>query len=802
MPMLLTWVSLAFIAGVITASRITLPLFAWLAIAASAAAIAFATRRLHLFVDSLVFARLQRAVPGFTPAFACVLLVFAGLGAARYQLTMPTEDASQVAWYNDLGGDLTITGTIIEAPDVRDAYTNLRVQVHSIDTGSGLNPAKGTVLVRTAANTSVAYGNVVTGKGRLITPPSDEEFSYADYLARQGIRSYMTHASVQVQPGWNGNVLLRALYNLRDYLVRTTYQLFPDPEASLLSGILFGVDSGLPAAVTKAFNKTGTTHIIAISGFNMSIIAGIFMSIFRRFWGARRGAIAAAAGIGVYAVFVGSSPAVMRAALMSMIALFALQIGRRQTGVIVLSFVAATMAVGNPLVLWDVGFQLSVLATMGIILYGSAWSEWVEGRLTRWLPPAAAVYWAGILADVLLLTMAAQLTTLPVIAYHFRQISLISPLANAFILPAQPLVMVLGGVAVLLGAIWWPMGKIASAAAWPLTAYTIRTVELFAALPRQVLYLDSAPLAVVASAYLLIFGVTAAAPHRNDIMAGLKKHLRSVTIGGIAVAVLITTAFAWRVALTQPDGRLHLTFLDVGSADAVLIQTPGGRRVLVNGGPSASKLSDALGRRLSPLDHSLDWLVIASAQEEQVSALPRVIQRYPPRNVMLAGKSADSYSAGVLIQAIADENIPITEASAGQTLDLGGGAKLRVVDVSASGATLMLEWGNFRALLPIGSDKTTIKETDSASTIGRVDVLLLAQSGKANANPADWLLNLSPRLAVISVSAADKNGLPDASVLSDLAGKTILRTDRSGAVEVTTDGAQMWVRSERQPAAP
>jgi competence protein ComEC len=248
----------------------------------------------------------------------------------------------------------------------------------------------------------------------------------------------------------------------------------------------------------------------------------------------------------------------------------------------------------------------------------------------------------------------------------------------------------------------------------------------------------------------------------------------------------------------MPDGKLHITFLNVGSADAVLIQTPEGRNILVNGGPSASSLSDALGRRLSPLDHSLDWLILASTTEDQVASLPRLLPRYPPKNVLLGANEGASFSSQSVMQWLADNSIPITQAEEGQTLDLGKGATLKLVNLSSAGATLLIEWNGFRCLLPIGENFDTLDQLEYGNTIGSISVLSLAQSGYSQLTPPDLIQNLEPKLTVLSVAAGDPNGLPDAATLDTLAGRSLLRTDRNGWIEVKTDGKQWWVRVEKK----
>jgi len=170
--------------------------------------------------------------------------------------------------------------------------------------------------------------------------------------------------------------------------------------------------------------------------------------------------VAAILGIIFYTLLVGASPSVLRAAIMGTLALFARQLGRR-TGINTLAITAALMAGFSPNILWDAGFQLSFAATLGLVLYADPLLTWFTNLLARRLPLATARRIAEPVGSYLLFTLAAQVMTLPVIAYHFQRISLVSILANPVILPAQPAVMVLDGLAVLLGLIWQPLGQVA-----------------------------------------------------------------------------------------------------------------------------------------------------------------------------------------------------------------------------------------------------------------------------------------------------------------------------------------------------
>jgi competence protein ComEC len=784
----LMWFSLAFMGGIVLASLVSLSVWTWISITIFAI--------LLLILSQILTPRLPASFP--LHPFAFILLCAFCLGAVRYQMSVPKFDAFHIAFYNDREYDLLITGTLIEPPDYRDNYTNLRLKVTSVDTGDRELPANGLLLARVSNNQVFHYGDILRLRGKLKTPPENEDFSYRDYLAAQHIHSYMSTAEVTILPGNGGNPFSRALYALKDKALNNIYRLFPDPESSLMAGILLGVDTGLTNDLQQAFKDTGTAHIIAISGFNISIIAGLFVTFFSKFLGARRGALLAIIGIAFYTILVGADAAVVRAALMGGLALFAKQVGRRQFALNTLLAVALLMCLWNPLYIWDVGFQLSFFATLGLILYADPFSPFANRIIAKYIPASAAEKSAELFSEFVLLTLAAQVTTIPIMAYHFQRISLVSFIANPFILPPQPAVMILGGLAVLLSLIWLPLGQIAAWVAWPFVVYTIRMVELFDRVPHGTIFLGKLSIWFVIAIYAVLFAVTFGGDRLKEWFQSIKRDQLKIPAGTGLIILLLALLLVWRAALAIPDRLLHITFLDVGSAEAVLIETPSGKHVLINGGPSVTTLSDELGRRLPAFNRKLDWLIVAGTEEEDVAALPRVIERYPPEAVLWSGNTQASFSSRVLNEYLSLQDFQVTNAEPEQVLELGEGAMMKVLAVGPRGAVLLVEWKNFRTLLPIGMSFEALDELRNGAKIGPVSVLSLADAGYEASNPPEWIANLNPEIVELSVDAADQNGMPDSSVLESVKDYELLRTDQNGWIEITTNGEQMWVNVERK----
>jgi competence protein ComEC len=447
----------------------------------------------------------------------------------------------------------------------------------------------------------------------------------------------------------------------------------------------------------------------------------------------------------------------------------------------------------------DVGFQLSFAATLGLVLYAESLHNGFLRVAKRYLPEVQAKWLARPISEFVLFTFAAQVTTLPLTAYYFSRISMSALLANPVILPAQPPVMILGGLATLVGSLWLPLGRPIAWITWPFTAFTIRAIEFFASWHMTVIPLARASTLFVALFYLLLAGLTVLIklpPERRPKIIGAVSERVNLTAGFTLAALAVSSSLLWQMIVHRPDGKLHLTVLDVGSGESVLIQSPTGRFVLINGGPSPIALSEALGRRLPILHRHLDWLVISGTRDDQIAGLAGVPERLSVGNVLLAGPPGRS-AYRHLIDELTEVGRPIIPAMEGHILDLGDGARLEVVAIGKHGAVLELTYGLARFLLAPGADPALVNEIEKKRSIGRVSAILLPDGGNTAVNPYGWLNQLQPLVALISIEAGNSRGLPSREVLDALQGRNILRTDLNGWIELTTDGEQLWTEVER-----
>jgi competence protein ComEC len=440
-----------------------------------------------------------------------------------------------------------------------------------------------------------------------------------------------------------------------------------------------------------------------------------------------------------------------------------------------------------------VGFQLSFAATLGLLLYAeplqTAFVRWAK----RWLTEETAERLAGPAGDFFLFTFAAQLTTTPLMVYHFGQFSPLSLAANACILPIQPAVMLLGGAATLLGLIWLPLGQLAAWVAWPSVALTIRTVSFFARWPAASIQLGSTGPALIVLFLGLLLGGTAAV--KAGALARFHPPKLPIPVSAMLALLGVACAVVWRMVGDLPDGRLYVTVLDVGAGDAVLIQSPTGRFALVDGGSSPVILSEQLGARLPLLERKLDFVVLNSQGYDQMAGLAGSAGRAEIGTLLVLGDPGGSVYQQ-LVEAVAGAGSQIAHGKTGQRLDLGAGAELTVLAVGESGGVLEIRYGTADLLLATGADPALISELSAAQKPGPVHVALLAGGGHEAVNPEAWLDLLNPWLAVVSRGADEGEGQLSALVLEHLGESRLLRTDRDGWIEVVTDGRRMWVSAE------
>ncbi len=416
--------------------------------------------------------------------FACALALSAvSLGIMRIEAV--SLFAPESILVHQLGEKVTVSGEVIREPDVRTKTKNLTVIVGNEK-----------LLVQTDRHTRVQYGDRVTISGTLKEPSSfvtdlGREFNYAGYLQSQGVTYTISFATVTVTDTTGGNPLIKKMLNAKASYVTALESVIPEPEVALGKGLILGVKQALGEALETDFRRAGIIHIVVLSGYNIMIVVNFMMILLGALLPLRARIFVGVISVILFALLVGGGASVVRASVMAIIALLALGLGRRYTIMRALFAAGFVMLAVNPLLLvYDVGFQLSFMATLGLILVAPQFETNVMSGFAK----------IGI-KEFLVATLATQIAVLPLLLYHIGEFSLVALIVNVLVLPVVPLTMLMTFITGVVALIAVPLALPFAYIAYGLLTYCISIVSFFANLPFAAFVVPAFPFVLVIVSY-------------------------------------------------------------------------------------------------------------------------------------------------------------------------------------------------------------------------------------------------------------------------------------------------------------
>ena len=795
--MLLIYLSGAWITGILLGTKLSLSPV-WLAVS--------------LVPLPLVFVFRQHKKLLLTAA----LMILALLGGIiRYQAAVPVVNDKSIQFYNDKTA-IELKGTVSRAPDVRDKSTHLYLSGLEMKTPEGWQKLNGEILIFVPRFPIYNYGDELLIKGKLETPQAIDNFNYPGYLANQGIYSTMLSPQTYLIGTGKGFRPLAWVYALRNRLSEAMAATIPEPQASVAQGMILGIKSNVTPDLQNNFIKSGTVYILVISGSQFNIVAGILLATGIWLFGKRRFFYIwpALGAIWIYALLTGMGPPAIRAAVMVSIFLFADLLGRQKSAMTAIGFAAAVMAAITPKILGDASFQLTFLSVAGIALITPRLQAWGKKIIAAKLGEEGffvkTVNWV---ADSLCVTLGVTIAIWPLMVYYFGIFSLVSPLASLLVLPALPYLLGSGTMAAVFGIYLLPFGQIVGWLAWLAASYMLLVINGFAKLTFSAIDVGTISPALVWGYFAALALIMWLIPNRKTVGAFFSRTASTLdkvpkkwaVPSLLVVAILMSTA-----AYAMPDDRLHVSFLDVGQGDAILIQTPNHQDILVDGGPSAQAIGEQLSKHLPFWDRTIELVVLTHPHEDHLTGLLEVLQRYKVKQVLYLDTDYNTPDAEEWLNLIQQKHIKSTLATAGQEIDLGTkDTTLEVVNptpgstVPAMDNGIVLKLSDEKISFLLTSDISADAEHDLITQRADVSctVLKVAHHGSNDSSTAAFLAVADPKLAVISVGADNTFGHPGADTLQRLADvvgvNNIYRTDKNGTVECITDGTRLWVKTER-----
>ncbi len=678
-------------------------------------------------------------------------------------------------------------------------------------------------------------GLTIATKGP-VEPLADDD--YGRYLASTGVGGtlHATDLSIEGDAGGPASTIEAIRRAGDDALAHA----LPEPQAGLAAGILIGLRDRVDRDLAVAFTTAGVSHVVAISGWNIAIVAAT-IAAFLRSWPRRRRALAMLLAVVGYTILTGASSSVLRAAVMAGVVILARESGRSGRAAAALGWAIAGLLVATPGLVTDPGFALSAAATGGLIAWATPltrrFEAWRGGRLPGWLCESVGV------------SLAAEFATLPIAVAWFGRVPIIAPFVNLLVVPVVAPAMAAGGLALAGGLAVSAGGPDALAAilglpAWAALSGIIVTVRAAAALPFASATLPpplNLVVAALAGGAVLFVAIghegrqrlgstlqrdagspagTASAARTAKAMPGRTRSAggtRARRVPGRMTRILAVTVAAvlvalGAVALNRPDGRVRITVLDVGQGDAILVDADRGARMLIDGGPDPDRLLVALDAHVPAWDRRIDVLVLTHPHEDHVAGMAILLERYRVSRVVEPGMHGPGPGYRAWVAELSAEGRSASRLATGDTFTLDdvrfdvlwpdrGSVPAEPADsgtgINNVSIVLLGSFGRERFLLA-GDIEEDIDPVLLARGLPTVDFLKVAHHGSRTSSTGAFLDVVRPRIAAVSAGARNPYGHPAPATIGRLRERKaqVFRTDLDGTVDVTLDGTVASARAE------
>jgi len=672
------------------------------------------------------------------------------------------------------------------------------IKTHEIIEKNIKKTVSGKILLTTVKNEGeyiYDYGSEIQIRGELIEPRGKRNpggFDYRRYLAQSGISAtvFARHNNIELGNDSRKSILVKTGLVLRKRIVNVINRSLPEQQAGLLNGMLIGYRKGLSEEVMEAFSDSGLVHIMAVSGANIVFIVFPLIFVLRKLRISQRAANLIVIGVLIVFVYItGLEPSVVRAVIMAVTILIGQIIHREGDIYTSISLAAILMLIHNPNILFNVGFQLSFVATLSLVMFSKNIKDFIK---LKHIP--------DYMADVLSATLSAQLGVLPLSALYFNKVSMISIISNIIVVPVLELITILGSVMALLGQISIVISRIIGYVNCVFLSFVLYTVKLSSSVPYAVVQIITPPASLVVLYYIFILFFIWFKPGRNIRI----KPFYYLVAWALIFVICVIYAFIPK--------SMEVVFIDVGQGDSALIKTYRGVSVLIDGGGSSEGKTEEhnIGETvIIPflLDQGvskLDLIIATHAHNDHVQGLVPVLETFKVENVVLPEYEGINSDFKEIISICNQRKININAVKTGDIIKLDdktyfdvfsptNDTDINITSLNNTSLVLKLAYKGIRMLFTGDAEKDVEERLVSRGKDISADVLKVGHHGSDTSTGEDFLERVNPRAAVISVGR-NNFGHPSETVVERLkkSGAVLFRTDEDGAITIKTDGRKMW----------
>ncbi len=735
--------------------------------------------------------------------FMLVQLALVALGWVRMEQShqFPQTHVGYIAFPEE---PVAIEGTVCGPVVYAEEKTTFSIKSDSIWIDYTVSACSGNIKV-TIYNMDkpLKYGDHIVCKGNLRAPPGLRNpggFDYRSYLAANGIHAIMSMESdvmLQVLAENKGTWLLqRGVYPVRRFVLDIVSKSLNGQPAALLKGLLVGAREDIHTELYNAFANVGVIHVLAVSGLHVGFILIGLNFIFKTLGlGPIYKGVLTLAGLYFFVLLTGSHPPVVRAAIMAGTYTLGKMLHRRATAVNTLSIAILIILLLNPLDLFQVGFQLSCTAVLGIVLLYRAFAQWLNLVFTRLYEQDRRILINII--QLFLVSLAAQLATLPLTAWYFGRVPVVSLLLNLLIVPLTMVVVSAGFAGAIIAALFQPLGVLIIWLDGWLLKVMILVVEWSSALPFAGLQTARPSFLWILIYFTMLASVLAAAYNRKQAFKGL-----------VFVFLILIAINAWKPIFQKE--KLRVTFFDVGQGDAALFEYPDGSNMLIDCG-ERSEHFDCGEQVIAPYllqngIQTLDVLVVTHTHSDHCGGAPFLIRNFDVKRLVLPATSDTINALKIQLDSLARSlTVERTNPFAGDIIECGKYGKAMVLhpdsgminhvnehpaELNNASLVMLVPWGQFKFFLTGDAEKESESRFLQYGDLLNCDVLKVGHHGSDTATGKALLDKTSPQYAVVSVGHRNRFGLPSDSLMQEIVdrGTQVLRTDRDGAIVFETDG--------------